>query len=80
MLEYWEAASIILKTYGLEAMCVVQWLAIWRLWARNNKREDDHREDDRAQIKMLEKFKASVDALSRVIERLDDKKRLNGED
>lgn len=75
MLEAWEAASMILKEYGLEATCIIQWFLIWRLWARHNKREDEHRTDDRTTIKILEGFKASVDTLARVIERLIDRKR-----
>ena len=70
MLETWEAAAMILKEYGLEATCMIQWFVIWRLWARNNNREDERREDDRAQIKMLEGFRASVDTLVNVVERL----------
>ncbi len=73
-MDAWKAATMMLEEHGGWGVAVVLAFALWRMWIRNNKREDEHREDDRKSVKILEGFKAAVEALTKAVDRLADKK------
>ena len=69
-----ETATLLLGAHGERFIIVVLAAAIVLLARYIRDLHKGQREDDKAQIKMLEGFKASVEALTKAVDRLVDRR------
>jgi hypothetical protein len=74
VMEALEAATILLKTHGGEFLSVVLAGVVVKLALYIRDLHASQREDDKAQITILEGLKAAVEALTKTVDRLANKR------
>jgi len=63
-------ATELLQENGPWALVVIMGVVIWRMATYITKMHDQRREDDKNLITVMERFRASVDALTKAVDRM----------